>query len=70
MPIFITLINESMIQSIVASLIANAISNLLERDKFKCILKRLRRQINLLSNIPIIPRITVGHRNNSATHWY
>ncbi len=44
-----------MILSIIVSLIANAISKLLDSDKFKCVLKRLRIQLNFVSNNPIIP---------------
>lgn len=47
--------NEPMILSIILSLVANAISKQLERAKFKCVLKRLRIQLNFLSNIPITP---------------
>lgn len=50
-----------MIQSIIVSLIANAIYKLLDSDKFKCVLKDLRIQLNFVSKIPIIPT------NNS---WY
>lgn len=59
-----------MILSIVASLIANALSKQLERAKFKCVLKRLRIQLNFLTNIPIIPNEQQLVQMRICTQWY